>query len=83
MKNFKIDYHDSVPWLIFWLIVLFPIAIVLLFTASTFHINQKSYTFSYAGSRFWLAFWTVVCFPIACVLLFLNGLNIRVDTHSL
>lgn len=80
MKYFKINYPGSRFWLIFWLILFFPIALALLFTASTFIINEKSYTFSYDGSRFWLAFWVLIFFPIAIILLFLNGVNVKVDT---
>ena len=73
------NYRGSIFWLIFWLIFFFPIAFVLLLTASTFVVNQTVYNMQYDGSRFWLGFWVLVFFPIAFVLLFLNGLSITIE----
>ncbi len=73
----KIHYRGSVLLLIFWLIVFFPIAFVLLLTASSFELNQTTYDLIYDGSRFWLGFWVLFFFPIAFVLLFLNGLTVN------
>lgn len=78
-SRFKLHYRGSVPWLIFWIIVFFPIAFVLLFTASSFDIGEKTYDFQYNGSRFWLGFWTLFFFPVAFLLLFLNGLTVSVS----
>lgn len=75
----KLHYRGSYFWLIFWLIIFFPIAFVLLLTASTFDLNGATYTFQYDGSRFWLCFWVLVFFPIAFVLLFLNGYSVTTD----
>jgi hypothetical protein len=77
-RDFKVQYHGSLFWLIFWIIVFFPIALVLFFTAATFEANQKLYYVHYDGSRFWLCFWVLVFFPVAFVLLFVNGFSIRV-----
>lgn len=76
-KRFKIHYHGSLFWLIFWIIFFFPIALVLFFTATDFEIGQTTYFLQYDGSRFWLCFWVLVFFPIAFVLLFLNGFSIK------
>ena len=76
-RSFKIQYHGSLPWLIFWIIVFFPIALTLFFTDVTYDIDQKSYYLKYDGSIFWLCFWVLVFFPIAFVLFFLNGFSIR------
>jgi hypothetical protein len=85
-RHFRLQYRGSIFWLIFWLIFVFPIGLVLLFTDSTFEWGQKSYTFHYNGSRFWLCFWVLVFFPIAILLLILNGLSIniqnRIDSRS-
>lgn len=78
-KSFKLTYRGSLFWLIFWLIVFFPIAIVLLLTASSFRVNRTVYNIQYDGSRFWLGFWTLFFFPIAFILLFVNGLSINVQ----
>ena len=78
-RNFKIHYRGSFFWLIFWLIVFFPIAFVLLLTAVSFEINQTTYIIEYNGSRFWLGFWVLFFFPVAFLLLFLNGLSITIN----
>jgi hypothetical protein len=79
-KNFKIDYNGSIFWLIFWIIVFFPIALTLLFTGSTFRMGDTEYAIEYGGSRFWLCFWVLIFFPIAFLLLFLNGCSVHTKT---
>lgn len=74
-NRFKLHYRGSVGWLIFWFIVFFPIALVLLLTASSFEHNNDIYNLDYKGSRPWLCFWILVFFPIAFLLLFLNGFS--------
>ena len=78
-RSAKIHYRGSILWLIFWLIVFFPIAFVLLLTASTFQLNETTYELRYDGSRFWLCFWVLFFFPIAFILLFLNGISVKID----
>lgn len=75
-SKFKIHYNGSLPWLIFWIIIFFPIALVLLLTAISFEMGDKTYSINYDGSRFWLGFWVLVFFPVAFVLLFLNGYTV-------
>lgn len=82
-RRFKMSYRGSLFWLIFWLIFFFPIAFVLLLTASTFEVNQTVYNIQYDGSRFWLGFWVLIFFPIAFVLLFINGLSITIEPRGL
>lgn len=77
-KHFKVHYNGSLFWLIFWIIVFFPIALVLFFSSCAFEINEKIYTLFYQGSRFWLCFWVLIFFPIAFVLLFLNGFSLKI-----
>ncbi len=76
--SFKLTYRGSFFWLIFWIIVFFPIAIVMLLTSSSFRVNQTIYEIHYDGSKFWLGFWMLVFFPIAFVLLFVNGVSARI-----
>ena len=78
-SRFKIQYHGSIVWLIFWLIVFFPIAFVLLLTDISFEVNHTHYHLRYSGSRFWLGFWVLAFFPVAFLLLFLNGLSIVIE----
>lgn len=72
---FRLQYRASKFWLVFWCIFCFPIALVLLLTASTCRIKQTTYYLNYDGSRFWLCFWVVVFFPVAFVLWFSNGFS--------
>lgn len=76
--QFKLNYQGSIFWLIFWLIVFFPIAFVLLLTDIGFELNRTSYHLQYNGSRGWLAFWVLVFFPVAFLLLFINGFSVKV-----
>ena len=73
----KIHYRGSVGWLVFWAIVLFPVALALLLTGGEFELRGQRHFISYEGSRGWLAFWTVAFFPVAILLLFLNGFTIE------
>lgn len=77
-SSFKLKYRGSLAWLIFWIIVFFPVAFVLLLTGSSFRINDTVYDLQYDGSRGWLAFWTVIFFPVAFILLFVNGYSVKV-----
>ena len=77
--NFKLNYRGSLGWLIFWIIVFFPIALILLFTACSFSVNQTVYNLQYDGSRPWLCFWAFAFFPVAFVLLFINGFSASVQ----
>lgn len=81
-KRAKVEYNGSCFWLIFWTIFFFPIALALLFSKSTFQINNSRYTFSYEGSPFWLCFWLIFFFPVAILLLFLNGYFVTMTTEE-
>ncbi len=72
-SEFKMRYRYSIGWLIFWVIVFFPIAIVLMATGCYMETDSNRYYLQYEGSRKWLAFWTLVFFPVALVLLLVNG----------
>ena len=78
MKNVKVNYKGSLFWLFFWVIIFFPVALTLLFSASTFVFDKTTYIFKYNGSRFWLCFWVIFFFPIAFVLIFLKGFSVEV-----
>lgn len=81
-KNyFKVHYRGSMAWLILWIIIFFPVALTLFFTAVTFKTKQTTSIIRYEGSRFWLCFWMVIFFPIAFVLLFLNGFSVKTISH--
>ncbi|MBI2712075.1 MAG: hypothetical protein HYX41_04315 [Bdellovibrio sp.] len=81
-KRIHLSYPGSKGWLIFWLIVLFPVALVLLFTLAEFEMDGKTYRIQYNGSRGWLAFWWVCLFPVGVLLFFLNGFELITGTTA-
>lgn len=75
--SMKVQYSGSVFWLIFWAIIFFPVALVLLMTGGTFTKDGSISSIQYDGSRNWLCFWTLICFPIAIILVLINGFSIE------
>ena len=82
-KRVKLQYRGSLFWLIFWLVLFFPVALVLLATGATFILDDRLYAITYDGSRFWLCFWTIFCFPIAILLGVLNGISLDIDEPTM
>lgn len=80
-KKVQLNYPGSKFWLIFWLIVFFPVAVVLILTAFSFKADATTYSIQYGGSRFWLCFWAVLCFPVAVILGLLNGFSVAIDNQ--
>jgi hypothetical protein len=81
-KKVKVNYHGSIPWLIFWVLIFFPVALVLLATSGRFNLDGKFYHIKYDGSRGWLCFWVIVMFPVAILLLLLNGVALIAEENS-
>jgi len=77
MKKFQVKYGGSYFWLVFWVLLFFPVAIALLVTRINVVCKDTLYVTSYDGSRFWLCFWTLLFFPIAIILVITNGLSVR------
>jgi hypothetical protein len=75
----KIQYGGSIFWLVFWAILFFPVALVLLGTRGKFEWEGKTYWISYTGSVFWLAFWVIVFIPVGIILALVNGFEVRGD----
>lgn len=75
--TYRLRYGGSLFWLIFWAILFFPIAFVLLLTNWEAQGGTSLVRCNYSGSRFWLGFWTLVFFPIALLLILLNGFIIN------
>ena len=75
-------YRGNVFWLIFFLIIFFPIGIVLLLLNLSVVRDQMCYGLKYNGSKFWLIFWTVLFFPIAIVLGALNGFDVTGESYT-
>lgn len=78
----KVNYGGSTFWLIFWIFVFFPVALVLLFTGGRVELGNKIYYSRYEGSRNWLCFWVIFCFPIAFILLLVNGIALFTDDDT-
>ena len=75
----RLHYRGSIFWLIFWIIVFFPVAIALLVTRAAIEWKGKTYFIDYEGSMFWFFFWSIFFFPVAIVLLIVNGLSFNVE----
>lgn len=72
--DYKYKFDGPLGWLIFWIIIFFPIAILILITDGYLTKMNRTYRIlKYDGSRFWLGFWFVVFFPVCIVLLLLFG----------
>jgi len=82
LKRVKIHYSGSLFWLVFWLIVFFPVAFVLIATGGRFELDENIYSIKYDGSRNWLCFWAVVFFPIVLILVLINGFSVEVQTKT-
>ena len=74
LEKYRLNYRGRLVWLIFWIIVFFPIALFLLFAEGEFLSPEEKLYFEYDGSRFWFGYWLLVFFPVALLLLALNGL---------
>ncbi|MDP1835733.1 MAG: hypothetical protein Q8K75_07375 [Chlamydiales bacterium] len=81
-SEYQVKYNGSIPWLIFWAVIYFPVAIMLFFTGAYFRSNETYYSLTYNGSRFWLGFWLLVFFPVALLLLIAYGCSWNVVDES-
>ncbi len=77
-KTYRISYPHSKFWLIFWMLIFFPIGLVLLSRLKLVSTNQTS-SWVYEGDRFWLYFWAVFLFPVAILLLILKGTLVVIE----
>lgn len=75
-SKFQLKYSGSVGWLIFWAVVWFPIALLILLMNSKFQSRDLSYHLEYPGSLFWLGFWLIAFFPVTIILLVANGVTL-------
>jgi len=71
--RFQFKYPQSKFWLILWLILFFPIGIVLLVRHLKIVSGSHTFSMEYKGIPFWLYFWAVLFFPITILLFLLNG----------
>jgi len=80
-KTYRIHYSGSKFWMIFWLLIFFPIGLVLLATHMRVVSHHKEIHFEYQGARFWLYFWALFFFPIMLFLLVFNGSIVKHASH--
>ncbi len=80
-QKVRFSYSGSMVWLIFWLIVWFPVALVFLVCDLGLELRGTTYRIQYDGSRFWLAFWSLAFFPIALLLGALNGFSVSDEVN--
>ncbi len=81
-SEYSIKYQGSLFWLIFWAIIFFPVALMLLATGTYYSGDGTQYRLKYNGSRFWLGFWIIVFFPISLLLLIYYGCGWVVETET-
>lgn len=74
--RYPFQYRGNLFWLIFFLILFFPIAIVLIIKNAGIIKNKKYLALSYRGRYGWLIFWSIFFFPIAIILVILKGVDI-------
>jgi hypothetical protein len=75
--QYPITYKGNVVWPILFLILFFPVGIVLLLLNTCIRIEGVSYSLKYRGSEFWLIFWTIIFFPVAIILGAINGFDLE------
>lgn len=68
---------ENKGWIIFLMIVFFPIGLLLLLLSLRIHIDGTLYSLKYKGCMGWLIFWLIVCFPIAFILIILSGADVE------
>lgn len=73
--KYPIKYRGNIVLLVLFLILWFPIALVLLFKNAYIPKKNKIIYVSYHGNYFWLFFWAIFFFPIAMILIFIVGFD--------
>jgi hypothetical protein len=76
METFRFKYPFSKFWLIFWIIIYFPFALVLLSRLEMVSSTQVKF-WKYKGNRFWLYFWALFFFPFAILLAIFKGVFVK------
>lgn len=76
VSEYPIKYLGNIVWPILFLILFFPVGILLLILNTAIRKEGTYYSLQYRGSEGWLIFWTIVFFPIAIILGALNGFDI-------
>ena len=77
-ERFQLKYDRSKFWLILWLVVFFPIAIVLALSHLKIVSGSRTYQMEYDGARLWLYFWALIFCPVLILLFVLNGSIVKI-----
>lgn len=75
-KSYPFEYTGNIFLLILFIIIFFPVALVLAFKNVRVLRDKKYQGFVYRGSYGWLIFWMIVFFPIALILLLIRGVDL-------
>lgn len=76
VSEYPLKYLGNIVWPILFLILFFPLGILLILLNTAVRKEGIFYSLDYRGSQGWLIFWTIIFFPVAIVLGALNGFNI-------
>ncbi|MBS0271744.1 MAG: hypothetical protein JSR85_03755 [Proteobacteria bacterium] len=74
--RYPFKYRGSIFWFIVFLIIFFPIGIILGIKNGALIKDEKILYFSYRGSYGWLIFWAIIFFPISFILILINGVDV-------
>ena len=69
-------YSGNLFFLILFLIIWFPLGVLLLIKNGSISKENSRFYLKYHGSWNWLFFWVIVFFPIAVILLLIKGVDI-------
>jgi hypothetical protein len=75
-KSYPLQYKGNIVIFIIFLLLFFPIALVLAMKNLSVLRGNKYESLSYKGSYGWLIFWTIIFFPIAIILFLINGVDV-------
>lgn len=76
VSEYPLKYLGNIVWPILFLILFFPLGILLLILNTAVRKEGIYYSLHYRGSQGWLIFWTIIFFPVAIILGALNGFDI-------
>lgn len=74
-QSYPLVYTGNIFLLILFIIIFFPVALVLALKNLRILKGKKYQGLVYRGSYGWLIFWTILFFPIAIILLLINGVD--------
>jgi len=74
--RYPFQYKGNIVLFILFLIIFFPVAIILAIKNGVILKNKKYFSLSYQGSYGWLIFWAIIFFPVAFILLLLKGVDV-------